>query len=294
MVVDGVEAVVMFTAVLDSHCGLDVTLEELGLKPPVLLHVDPLLEGVVVMLLELHRRLLDHFRDLGTPSLDDVAVIVLVEPVGISALAGRRGLKVRMDATGFLEGRADTHGSRLRVMGHGFERVGLGRGRATVDMAGLADGREWWCLEMVRLAVMGIMVLVVVVGWLYIGKTTVASAVATTIATTGVTIFRAIALATEPVVGAPRGIGIGIEELVGDEVAAGKGAGLTEVAVVEDDPLAFFGRRIGKSLRQLLLRDHLPQRLDCSRVLLSHSLQRTNILAGRTESCGHALECAPG
>lgn len=279
MVVNGAEAVVLFTAVLDSHCGLDVTLEELGLQPPVLLHVNPLLEGVVVMLLELHRRLLDHVRDLGTSSLDDVAVVVVIEFVGISVLAGRRRLSVGMDATGFLEGGADTHGSRLRVMGHGLERVKLGGGRATVDVVALADGRERWCLEMVGLAVVGKMVLVVVVGGLDKGKTTVASAVAAggsaaPIATTVATILRAIAFTTKPVVGIPRGIGT--EELVGDVVAAGKGAGLTEVAVVEDDPLAFLGCRIGKSLRQFLLLDHLPQRLDSSRVLLSLVKQREN------------------
>ena len=251
MVVDGAEAVVLFRAVLDSHCGLDVTLEELSLQPPVLLHVDPLLEGVVVMLLELHRRLLDLVRDVGTASLDDDAVIVVVEHVGISVLAGWRGLRVGMDATGFLEGGADAYGSRLRVMGHGLKRVGLGRRRAAVDMVGLADGREWWCLKMVGLAVVGIMFLVVVVDGLDMGKTTVASTVAAggsaaTIATAVATILRAIAPATEPVVGVPRNIGI--EELVGNVVAAGKGAGLTEIAVMEDDPLAFLGSRIGKSL----------------------------------------------
>lgn len=228
----------------------------------------------MVMLLELHCRMLDHVRDrdLGTSSLDDVAVIVVDTFIGVFVLAGRRKLRIGMDATGFLEGGTDTHGSRLRVVRHGLERVGLGGGRAAVDMVGLADGREWWCLEMVGLAVMGKMVLVIVVDGLDKGKTTVASAVAAggsaaTITTTVATILRGVALTTKPVAGVPRGIGI--EELVGDIVAAGKGASLTEVAVVEDDPLAFLGRRIGKSLRQFLLLDHLPQRLDRSRILLS-------------------------
>lgn len=152
-----------------------------------------------------------------------------------------------------------------------------------MDIVRLADGGEWGRLElvMVSLGVVGVMVLVIVIGGLDKAETTVASAVASAAGTAGcgrsrsrsssrstatvATAFRAGALAAEPEL-VPGGIGI--DELIGDVVAAGKSAGLAEIAVVEDDPLTLLGRCVSQSLRQFLFLDHLPQSLDRPRVLL--------------------------